>query len=185
MFDLNVLCIGQQQPTIEIPGNDSIWMEAQNEDPTIKPKSYCGIAPVMNFLDGIWYELYLSAYEYAGTALCGITSFDGSKAPFWVDPEAAKSVTPLIFREENLESFRVIIDFLVSQSPIHSVIVFSRFQSDEQEVILVTFLVDDFFRYLVEGKVLSNVCYVISDKVKHQIEVDPNGIVWVGNIRIQ
>jgi hypothetical protein len=185
MFDLNILCIGQKQPTLRIEGNENIWIEAKNDDPTKKPKLYYAIAPVMNYLDGIWYILLLNEDEYAGTLLCSIKSWEDGEAPFWVESKAAESVVTLVFREENLSSFRAIIEFLVEQSPIRTVMVFSRFQSREQEVILGTFLIDDFFMYLVEGKLLTNVCYVVSDVVQHPVEIDPDGEVWCGNVRIQ
>ena len=78
-----------------------------------KPKFYGGIAPVMNYLDGIWYMLLLNEDEYAGTLLCSIKSWEDGEAPFWVGPEAAESVVTLVFREENLSSFRAIIESLV------------------------------------------------------------------------
>jgi hypothetical protein len=184
MFDLNVLCIGQEQPTLEIEGNENIWIEMKNDDPTKKPKYYDEIAPVMNYLDGIWYKLFLYEEELGGTLLCSIKSWEDGEAPFWVDPDAADCVVTLVFREESLSSFRAVIESLVEQSPIRTVMVFSRFQSDEQEVILGTFLIDDFFTYLVEGKILTNVCYVISDVVQHPWRLYPDSIVYVGKTRI-
>jgi hypothetical protein len=166
MFDLNVLCIGQKQPTLEIEGNENIWIEAKNDDPTKKPKNqfYGAIAPVMNYLDGFWYNLYLNESEIAGTHLCDYIKDEGD-APFWVQPNAKISYNTLIIQKENLSSFRAIIKSLIRQSPIRTVMVFCRYQTHDREVILGTFTTELFFEYLAQGKILTNVCYVVSDKL--------------------
>ena len=97
MFDMNILCIGQEQPTLEIEGNENIWIETGNDDPMKKPKFYGAIAPVMSYLDGFWYNLYLYEGEIGVTNLCDYIR-DAGDAPFWVHVDTAAVLNPLIVR---------------------------------------------------------------------------------------
>jgi len=163
MFDLNILCVGQENPTINIPGNKNIWIHNTNDDWKQKVKYYYQIAPLMSYIDGIWYELLCSEDEIGGTIICDYAKNIG-KYPYWVfSRKIRNNLDALLINDEYYESFREIIIYLIGQSPLRRVILFCRYQSSDEEVFCGTLRIENFFKLLDARKILTNVCYSITD----------------------
>ena len=163
MFDLNILCIGQKTPTVSIPGNKKIWIGNSNDDYTKKGKNYFQIAPVMDFLDGIWYSLLRSEDEIGGTVICDYADNTGIY-PYWVyDKEVKEDLRPLIIEKEYFDSFFKIINFLLKCSPIKRIALLCRYQSKDEEVICGTLSLSNFKSLLIDKMIMTNVCYFISN----------------------
>jgi len=165
MFDLNILCIGQRTPNIDIPNNKNIWIGNANNNNKKRKKRYFQIDPIMNYLDGIWYDLRCSEDEIAGTMICDYAVNSIGTYPYWITSAAIQNdLTILIINEEYLESFKEIMKFMIQKSPINMIMVSSRYQSNDQEVICGTITYDEFILLLEQRKILTNVCYAICDK---------------------
>ena len=165
MFDLNILCVGQRTPTQRIPQNKNIWINNVNNSFNKRKKRYYAIAPLMNYIDGIWYGLHCSEDEIAGTNICDYVE-NSDIYPYWINAEEIKmDLTALVINEEYLNSLIEILRFLIKKSPIHTVILFSRYQSNEAEVMCGTLSIEDFVSLLNQRKILNNVCYSISSIV--------------------
>ena len=176
MFDLNILCVGQKTPTITIPNNNSIRIESKNISYKKRKKYYYQIAPLMNYIDGTWYELLCSEYEIAGTNICDYAVNSSGTYPYWISSAEIKDdLRTLIINKEYRDSLFEIIKFLVKKSPIHTIILFCRYQSNDAEVMCGTLSIDDFISLLDQRKILTNVCYSISDVVIK--DVDPSKAV--------
>ena len=168
MFDLNILCIGQKTPVIHIPHNTNIWVNNINSNYRKRKKRYFQIAPVMNYMDGIWYELLRSEDEIAGTSICDYTT-NGRTYPYWISSAEIKDdLCALVIDEEFFESFRAILKFMTEQSPINTIFFFCRFQSNDCETICGTLTCDDFISLLKQRKILTNVCYSIRNDQSNQ-----------------
>ena len=138
MFDLNILCVGQKIPTVNISENTNISADVANADFKNKEKRYYCIAPFMNYVDGIWYELLCSKDEIAGTSICDYID-NNETYPYWVNSTQIKcDLRTLVINMEYLSSFKKILRFLVDESPIKTILLFCRYQSNEAEVICGT-----------------------------------------------
>ena len=164
MFDLNILCVGQKTSTTNIPKNINIWINNTNTDYKKRKKHYYQIAPIMNYIDGIWYELLCSKDEISGTNICSYTANNGTY-PYWISSEEVKNdLRTLVIDEEYLDSFKEILRFLLEKSPINTIFLFCRFQSNEAEIMCGTLSLDDFIYLLSQDKILTNICYSISNR---------------------
>ena len=161
MFDLNVFCIGQKEPTTQIPNIDDIFIENINEKWNQEQKCYHSIATIFNFINGFWYSLSKDPEEIAGTAICDYVVGENIY-PYWVeDSEVIKDLNTLIIKHEYLQSFIAILMHLIDASPIRKIMVFCRYQSSDTEVLCGTINVNEFFKLLSKGEILTNICYFI------------------------
>lgn len=164
MFDLNVLCVGQKKPTVNISGNYNIYVNNENKDYKKRKKHYYQIAPFMNFVDGIWYELACTKDELAGTVLCNYIENSKGIYPYWVKSDAVKNdLRPLYIEDKYFQSFKAILYYLIEQSPINTIMFFCRYQSEDKEVTCGTISTEEFFALLNEKEILTNICYIISN----------------------
>ena len=163
MFDLNILCVGQTVPTTIIPDNSNIWITYSNDDFRIMQKRYIEIDPLMNYIDGIWYELYRTSDEYAGTCICDYSDNSGVY-PYWVLSESVQEdLRPMIIDSVYYDSFIAILKYLLKQSPIKTIFLSCRYQSEDKEIICGTLCLDDFINFLQNKKILTNICYSICE----------------------
>ncbi|MEA4833305.1 hypothetical protein SDC9_106483 [bioreactor metagenome] len=161
MFDLNILFVGQRDPTVNIPGNRNIWIVNTNENYKKKKKYYYKIAPTMNYLDGIWYSLLCSEDELGGTVICDYADNTGIY-PYWVSAkEIQDDLHELIIQDDYLESFLEIIKYLLKCSPIQRIALLCRYQSHDEVVICGALSLSNFISLLSQKKIMTNTCYFI------------------------
>lgn len=164
MFDLNILCVGQKHPDRTVLGNKNIYLEVLNSNYRSKNKFSSQIAPIMNYLDGIWYMLRCSKDEIGGTRICDYIR-SAPVHPYWIESEEIKADQgALVIVPEYYESLKAIVEYLVTKSPIETIIFFCRFQSNEQETFCGTLKPSELFDLLNQKKILTNVCYVVGNR---------------------
>ncbi|WP_019418912.1 hypothetical protein [Paenibacillus sp. OSY-SE] len=86
---------------------------------------------------------------------------DDTALPYWINDEDIKyHLTPLIIKKDFEEDVKKIISYLIEQSPIKTVMLLARYQSEDREIICGVMSPDEFWTLLEEGKVLFNTCFV-------------------------
>ncbi|MEG1525208.1 MAG: hypothetical protein RRZ24_05760 [Clostridia bacterium] len=90
MFDMNVLCVGQEVPSSTIVGNKNLLIENQNIDPFAEQKRYAEIAPFMNCVRGIWYDFRIRKQELAGTHFCDYIP-NVCVHPYWIKSQSIQN----------------------------------------------------------------------------------------------
>ena len=119
---------------------------------------------MMNYIDGIWYELLCSEDEIAGTNICDYIDNSGIY-PYWIcSAEIKEDLKVLVINDSYLDSFIEILKYLVGKSPINTIFLFFRFQSDDAEVVCGTLSLENFKSLLEQKRILTNVCYSISSQ---------------------
>ncbi|MGG4397451.1 hypothetical protein ABEX25_24430 [Paenibacillus thiaminolyticus] len=161
-FDFNVLVVNQRKKTIfPFSSSISILNEIDDED----GKRYHTIYPFMTQTSGIWYSLIKEDDGVVYASFCD-SDFehvqDDAALPYWIKDEDIKyHLTPLFIKKDFEEEVKKIISYLIEQSPIKTVMLLARYQSDDREIICGVMSPDEFWTLLGEGKVLFNTCYII------------------------
>ena len=110
----------------------------------------------MNFIDGIWYDLRCNENEIAGTNMCRYADNIKRTYPYWINSDNIKQdLRPLIIRDEYFESLRAIMQWLIGESPIKTLMLFCRYQSEDTEIICGSIRLDEFFDFLQKGEILT------------------------------
>lgn len=159
-YDLNVLIIGQDKPSL-ITLNSSIEIINEREQ-TLR---YHDTWLYMKKTRGIWYCLgkYDDGIFNALPILEADFEADSNKLPIpdWIDDELKSNYKPMIVVKEYKEELFKIIKFMIEQSPIKTIMLLSRFQCYDQEIIYGVLNVNKFIELCCDGKILFNVCYLI------------------------
>lgn len=154
MYDLVILSVNQKKESRNIPGNTNIYLEYGQR--------YCDIWKFMTTTIGGWYNLLADENEIAGTKIC---EYQGEKCKLnldWVEQKISDDITPYKIASDYQESFSAILHYLIDKSPIKTVYVLARCQSHDKEIILGAFTPCEFLELMNQGKIHSNICYIIS-----------------------
>ncbi|WP_198342950.1 hypothetical protein [Paenibacillus rubinfantis] len=161
-YDFNVLVVNQREKTI-LPFSSSISVlnEIDDED----GKRYHTIYPFMTQTSGIWYSLIKEDDGVVYASFCD-SDFEhvqeDTALPYWMKDEDVKyHLTPLIIKKGYEEDVVKIISYLIEQSPIKTVMLLARYQSEDREIICGVISPEEFWTLLGQGKVLFNTCYII------------------------
>ena len=159
-FELNIMVLHQETAS---PDSIEAPFKFYIESNEIRSLGY--FWPFMSLNKGIWYEVGIEKNDFFSALPIIETDFEkveDSDLPYWVDDEDVK---------ENLTSFRMIeaykndlvrlIRNLLKQSPIKSIMLMSRYQGGDKEVICGVLSLDEFLELEAKGKILFNVCYII------------------------
>ena len=111
---------------------------------------------------GKGYYLLSEKDEYAGSLLCDNISFDIQIDLPDVSEEDRECLTPYRVYPQYIEDFKKVINYMLDCSPSKLVYVLARYQSCEKEVVLGTYSLDTFISLMENGKIYSNICYIIS-----------------------
>lgn len=83
--------------------------------------------------------------------------------PFWLTDERTKyMVLPITIVPKYMSEFQQIILELLNESSKQTIMFLPRIQGTYEEIICGTLKPDKFFTLLKEGKILTNICYIIS-----------------------
>jgi hypothetical protein len=167
MYDLIMVSIKQEAPSLPIPNNANIYLEIDQR--------YWGIWKFMTSADGVWYNLRTDADELGGTKICEHLSWDCGIKLEWVDEEALECVTPYSISPAFFDSYAAILRYLVEQSPVKTVYTLARYQSLDKGIVLGSFIVDEFLDLMKSEKVHANICYIISE---NKVERPSLGSEW-------
>ena len=163
-YDFNILVLNQKKPSI-FPDKASI--EVRNEIESPGAGRYHTIWPYMTQAKGIWYSLAIEYCERHTAYFCH-SDFEADKnnlfIPPWIDDEdVIDGLSPLLIKDEYSNDFEKIVKYLIGQSPIKTIMLLARYQSEDREIICGTFSFNEFKTLLYNEKILFNVCYIIRE----------------------
>jgi hypothetical protein len=128
---------------------------------------YKDIWTYMTNTEGIWYSLIkehdglYDAYEICDSNF-EIEEKD-IEMPYWIKDENIRyDLTPLIIKKDLRVDFQNIIGSLINTSPIKTIMLLASYQSNDKEIVCGVLSLNEYFTLLDEGKILFNVCYIIS-----------------------
>ncbi|CAM2877188.1 hypothetical protein HAHI6034_01135 [Hathewaya histolytica] len=131
-------------------------------------RRYRKIWPFMTRAKGVWYSLV----EDQNGAFDAYTICDSDfekdikdvSMPYWIDDEDIKEdLTPLIIRKKYRTDFEKIVRGLIKTSPERTIMILGSYQSHDKEIVCGTMTFSEYLKLLDEGKILFNVCYIISE----------------------
>lgn len=166
-FELNILVVDQNEPT-KFNTNYSIDVLNENDHPDLAGRFF-RIWPIMCKTKGIWYSLgteYKNSFN--SIEFCS-TKYDISPnnlpIPLWITDEVVKeSLTPLLIKDEFKKELKEIIELLIKESPIGTIMVLARYEGPDYEVIQGVYEIKRFWELLDEGKILFNTCHIVRDE---------------------
>lgn len=171
MYD--VLILVSEQECAKQLHTDDIVVLPMNKKSTDREKFYYEFWPYINNASGILYKIFTK--DGLGEFECGddLFNFDYSQNPL------SNNAIPYFFADEfdtfkddldsislkltYKESFSNLIKLLLSESPIKTIIYLCRGQSNEKEIILGKINIDKFLEMLSDGKIFTNVCYIVGE----------------------
>lgn len=156
-FDLRVLVVGQNEPT-KYDTRIEVFDETQED---LRYLTW----PFLSSQCGIMYNLGTSEDGLYNAMSLIDTNFEETNTyPSWINDEDVKSnLTELIFVDEYKEDLVKLLEQMISSSPMKSVLLLSRYQGGDTEVISGSMSFRNFLDALNSGNILFNVCYIIKD----------------------
>lgn len=122
-YDLNILCVNQEQSVDQFPEDLNIYMEAQNKSKNEYPKYYDLYFHLMNSISGIWYYLEKDKECWSSFELCDICESGDvlyseryplklkELYPFWYDSKEEPDVDFLCLKEKYKEDVLKVMQF--------------------------------------------------------------------------
>lgn len=175
-YDLNILCVNQEQCVNQFPEDLNIYVEAQNKSKNEYPKYYDLYFHLMNSISGIWYYLEKDKECWSSFELCDICESGDvlyseryplklkELYPFWYDSKEEPDVDFLCLKEKYKEDVLKVMQFLIESSPVHQIVFLPKYQIAENvEFIYGTIGFTKFVDLLEDKKILFNTCYVIKE----------------------
>lgn len=171
MYD--VLILVSEQESAKQLHNDDIVVLSINKKSTDREKFYYEFWPYINNASGILYKIFTK--DGLGEFECGDELFDfnyskntlsDSAIPYFFANEFdtfKEDLDSISLNSSYKESFSNVIKLLLCNSPIKTVIFLCRGQSNEKEIILGKISIDKFLNMLSDGKIFTNVCYIIGE----------------------
>lgn len=165
-FDLNVLVLNQSKPSkVNFDSSITILNEIEDSEDIAR---YHSIWPYMVGNKGIWYSLVTPDPEfdgfYLGSEICR-TEYECEKKviiPFGLtDEDIVDCLTPLIINKRFFSDFKRIITYMISQSPVKTIMFLPRYQCADHEIVYGVISINDFFVSLNEKRILFNICYIL------------------------
>jgi len=156
MFDLIVFSVNQKKYSEEIPNNQNIFINCNNE-------RYYGLWKFITSANGKWYDLTKYENEVGGTSLCNHIQKEFKSHIHWIDGEKLDCITPFRIDSAYQDSFVAILKHLLSASPVKMLYVLARYQSLEKEVVIGSLTIDEYMKLMSKEKIYANICYILSD----------------------
>lgn len=160
-YDLNILVVEQQTSSNpQFKSFIQILSEPQDE------VRYHGIWPYMTGTQGIWYSLG-HGDDVLFNALSIIRAdFDKDlknlPMPYWIkDEEDRSNLIPLTVVDKYKDDFIKIMSYLISESPVRTIMFLARFQSHDREIICGVLSYEEFWLLCNNGNIYFNICYII------------------------
>jgi hypothetical protein len=158
-YDINVLVV-QQEKRSTLPFTSKIMIDDYS------PR-YDGWRFIYE-IKGIWYYLGMEGEVGFNASYICDSNFDIDEEqlplPHWIqDEDITYHLTPLVIKEQYVENFKNILNFLIQQSPIKMILFLARYQGGESEIVQGIISLDDFFKLLNSEKVLFNTSYILRE----------------------
>ena len=160
MYDLLILC-SEQKKRIKLDW-ENIVVTPLNKTPNKKQKYYLDIWPYINNVSGILYKIYTK--DGLGEFECCDELFNiGDNTDtqnFWIDNKV-NDTDSLSLKPEYNNDFKLIINLLLEQSPINTLLCLCRGQCNDYETIVGKLSKEEFLDKLDKGQIYTNVCYIV------------------------
>lgn len=174
MYDVLMLSVEQLKQFKEKISFDNLTVETMNHLGNVKGKYYYEKWPFLNNLNGILYHIYTG--DQFGEFGCGDGLFEfqfeseSTEAflpywsPKWQDVDDLKNdLVPILIKEELSQSFKQLVDLLLKNSPIKTILFLCCGQSLEREIIYGKISKEVFYGLLEDGHIATNICYIIGE----------------------
>lgn len=163
-YDINILVL-KCNNVKEIPFDTTIKVIDESQEVL----RYKEIWSFMSQSDGMWYCLGLDENGWFETLNLIDADFDshlGEKnKPYWINDEGIISnLKPITINSKYLTEFKKILEWLVSQSSVKTIMFMARYQGGEHEIINGVLSFDEFAIMLENGELMFNTCYIVSGK---------------------
>lgn len=171
MYDVLIL-VSEQEKAKQLHIDD-ITILPMNKKFTDRKKFYFEFWPYINNTSGILYKIFTKGG--LGEFECGDELFDfdysqnvlkDNDIPYFLtdEPDIIKDdLDSISLNASYKESFSKVIRLLLSDSPIKTIMFLCRGQSHEKEIILGKININKFLEMLAEGKIYTNVCYIVGE----------------------
>ena len=161
-YSLELLVMGQYKPSY-IPFKTPLKLEWENGNiGRLRLKRMC---PIMNSVQGIWYNLLLKNEVYfRNTNLLYETDFDqlvNIELYPWVDEEVKENFTPFGIKKEYFPEVKTVIGYLMNQSPIRQIMILPLHTRIKTEVIQGLIPYDEYFDMILRKEIPFNVCTIV------------------------
>jgi len=174
MYDVLILSIEQLKQFKEKISFDNLTVETMNHLGNIKEKYYYEKWPFLNNLNGILYHIYTG--DPFGEFGCGdglfefqfesesMEAFLPYWSPKWQDVDDLKNdLVPISIKKEFSQSFKQLVDLLLKNSLIKTILFLCSGQSLEREIIYGKISKEMFYSLLEDGHIATNICYIIGE----------------------
>lgn len=169
MYDTLILVVGQNQPH-EL-GGSMVLSKAVNQSGKDRHKLYHTDWQFINNLDGILYKIYTP--EGLGKFECGDELFEfdyrttdlSAYNLFGVFSEKVETAK-MALRAEYCQEVFSLLESAVRLSPIETILFLCNDVSLQQDQVQGVWNLKSFQSMLISGKVLTNICYIVSQNKK-------------------
>lgn len=155
-FDLQILIKGQKKPS-KFQSNIEIINETQ------EILRYSCMWEFMSSIEGVMYSIGKTEDGLFNALPIIDTNFKFHRYyPYWIENrDVLSNLTPLFFKEKYEHHLKKLIIQMINESPVKTILFFTRYQGGEKEIICGVLSLDEFFENLNKKKILFNVCYII------------------------
>lgn len=176
MYDILVLSVAHDGSSVG-KTEEIFRVDKMNNNNSDTRKFYYDIWPLINNLDGILFEIYLNdnLKEYkCGDNIFNIHYTDTPSnciVPYWLKYQYSEEeiqdirddLVPISIKQKYKSEFELLINKLLKQSQIGTILFLCRGQSLDTEIIHGCLSKKTFYCMLQEGHIFSNICYIISN----------------------
>jgi len=162
-YSVEILVIKQENPS-RIPFESRVKLEWEGgELGNLRLKKTW---PMMSSLPGVWYNIVLKDQVYFNnTALLFDTDYDtvlNTDTYYWIkDNRRKECYTPFIVRDEFIGDVKKVLDFLIKESPIKTLMILPLYERGKIETIQGPILLTDYFELLFNNQIPFNVCSIV------------------------
>lgn len=162
-YEINIIAINQKIP-IHIKCKNNILLHNEIED--IDVNRYAEMWSYFSNTRGVLYSVVRKIGDdlYSAIDLCDSdfeTVFPESEFSAWVSEDAKEYLTPLIINNNFYEDIVDIIETIIDASPQKRILLQTRYQGGDNEVILGVIKISKFKDMLLKKQTFFNVCYII------------------------
>lgn len=159
-FELNILVL-QQENVTPVPLKFPFEIQIELKEQGLQEIFW----PFMSSSKGVWYTVGIEEdglYSALPILESDFETVDDSDLPYWVKDEEVKSnLTTMRIVDIYEEKLFDLMSYLIEQSPLKTIMLMSRYQGGDKEIVCGVFSLNEFIDLHAQGKVLFNVCYII------------------------
>lgn len=164
-YSLEVLVINQNEYT-DIPFNSTLKLEW--EGGRLGKLRLKKTWPIMSSMPGIWYNILKKDEVYfENTSLIFETDFENlitQSTYYWINEERRKEFfTPFIIRDNYFDEVKQILNFLISQSPIKTIMILPLSEKGKIETIQGPIPFTHYFELIKQRKIPFNVSTIVKN----------------------